>query len=134
MTIGNIPVGEEQLIDGTFVNGITQGHNLVFKNGIAAAGTTQAGATQLPDRVAVMMIDTAGASTDGVALPPALAGSGHFLFLYNNTSQNCVVYPTVANNAVTGIQDTINSSTSFALNAHVAGIFFCGENGIWAAK
>ena len=70
------------------------------------------------------------ASTDGVALPPALAGSGHFLFLYNNTSQNCVVYPTVANNAVTGIQDTINSSTSFALNAHVAGIFFCGENGI----
>ena len=86
MAIGNIPVGQQQLIDGDFVNGITQGHNSVFQNGVSAAGTSsQAGATQLADRIAMFEVDTVGANS-GVALPAALSGVS--IFVANNTATN----------------------------------------------
>lgn len=128
MAIGNIPVGEEQLIDGRFVNGITQGHNLISQSGITAAGTNQATATQLSDRIAILEVDTSSAST-GVALPPALNDMA--ISLYNNTANNITVYPSIANNPTTSAQDTINNTTSYTLNAHVGIGFTCAKNGNW---
>ena len=52
------------------------------------------------------------------ALPFAFPGS--MLMLYNNTANNCTIYPgVIANNSVTaGAQDTINNTTSLSLNSH----------------
>ena len=38
------------------------------------------------------------------------------LMLYNNTANNCTIYPSIANNSVTAAQDTINNTTSLSLN------------------
>lgn len=128
MPIGNIPVGEEQLIDGRFVNGITQGHNLVSQSGITAIGTNQASSFQLPDLIAILEVDTSSAST-GVALPPALNDMA--ITLINNTANNITVFPSISNNPKTSAQDTINNTTSFTLNSHTAQGFTCGKNGVW---
>lgn len=127
MTIGTIPVGEEQLVDGRFVNGITQGHNLVSQSGLTAIGNNQATSLQLPDRVATLEVDTSSAST-GVALPLALNDMA--ITVINNTANNITVYPAIANNSL-GAQDTINNTTSYTLNAHTAQGFTCGKTGVW---
>lgn len=129
MALGQIPVGENQLIDGAFVNGITQGHNMVSQTGVSAAGTNHAGATQLADLIAFFEIDTSSAS-QGVALPPALSGMS--LFVGNNTSNNVTVFPSINNNPVTSTQDTFNAAaTSFTLNANTGTQFTCAKTGIW---
>ena len=129
MAIGNIPVGQHQLIDGDFVNGITQGHNMVSQTGISAAGTNHATSTQLADRIAFLEIDTSSAS-QGVSLPAAI--SGVQIFVGNNTSNNVTVFPSIANNPVTGTQDTFNAAaTSFPLNANTGQGFTCIKTGIW---
>ncbi len=129
MPIGNIPVGQQQMVDGDFVNGITYGHNLVFQNGITAAGTTQATSFQMADRIAILEVDTSSAST-GVAMPSALQGVS--IFVINNTANNITVYPSIANNPVTAAQDTFNAAaSSFTLNAHTGSGFTCGKSGLW---
>jgi hypothetical protein len=127
MAIGNIPVGDEQLIDGNFINGMTQGHNNVSQSGIAAAGTNQATATQLPDRISILEVDISSAS-QGVALPHAL--NDMVITLINNTANSLTVFPAIANNSL-GVQDLINNTTSVALAAHTALGFTCGKTGLW---
>lgn len=115
--------------DGNWLNGLAGGHNLTFKNGITAIGTNQVTAQQLPDRVAVLEIDTSASGT-GVALPPALQGMN--IFVINNTANSVVGYPSIANNPVTGTQDTFNAAaTSFSLTAHAGFGFTCGKDGLW---
>lgn len=131
MPLGNVPVGEEQLIDGRFVNGITQGHNLTYQSGVSAAGTSsQAAATQLSDLISVIEVDTVAANS-GVALPPALQGMR--ISVYNNSAASLLVYPAIANNPVTAAQDTINNATSVTLAAHVGATYACAKNGVWFA-
>ena len=128
MPIGQTPVGQQQLIDGDFVNGITQGHNMVAQNGLTAIGTNQATSLQLADRIAMFSVDTSSAST-GVALPAALAGVS--IFVANNTANNISAFPSIANNPVTSAQDTINNTTSATINAHTGTAFTCAKNGTW---
>lgn len=129
MTIGRIPTGDQQLIDGRFVNGITQGQNNVYQNGITAIGSSQATSVQLANLVAFLEIDTSSAST-GAAMPQALAGVT--VTVINNTGNNITLYPAILNNPVTSAQDTFNNAaTSYTLNAHTAQGFTCGKNGLW---
>lgn len=129
MAIGFIPQPSFNLIDGDWLNGLAGGHNMISQSGVSAAGTTHATATQLADRIAFLEIDTSSAS-QGVALPSALAGVQ--IFVGNNTSNNVTVFPSIANNPVTGTQDTFNAAqTSFTLNANTGQGFTCVKNGIW---
>ena len=130
---GTPPTQGPQLVDGTWLNGLAGGLNSTYQYGITAAGTTQATATQLPSGMKLMEVDTAASST-GVNLPPCLQGTE--FGLYNNGAQTLAVYPAVANNPVTAAQDTINNGTSLSggINTHVAQIFFCAKNGVWASK
>lgn len=129
MPIGFPPAPSFNLIDGDWLNGLAGGHNLAFANGLIAVGTNQATALQLPDRVAILEIDTAAGGT-GVALPAALAGVN--IFVINNTANTVVAYPSIANNPVTNAQDTFNNAaTSFNLTAHAGFGITCGKNGLW---
>jgi hypothetical protein len=128
MAVGLAPTNGPQLIDGTFVNGITQGSNQVYQSGLVAAGSAQATALQLGNLIAVYEVDTTAAST-GVALPAALAGSE--ISIYNNGANTLTVYPQIANNATTGSQDTINNASSVTLATHVGATYKCAKNGVW---
>lgn len=123
--------GSFATIDQTWLNGLAGGVNSAFQNGISAAGSTQAGATQLPSSVKLMSIDTVGSST-GVALPFCFAGTE--FGVYNNGANTLTVYPNVANNPITAAQDTIDNTTSVSVSSHTAELFFCAKNGVWAAK
>lgn len=127
--IGFVPTTGFQPVDNDWLNGLAGGHNLLFKNGLTAVGTNQATSLQMPDRLAVLQIDTSTAGT-GVALPPALAGVS--IAVINNTANNIVIYPSIANNPATATQDTFNANaTSFTLNANSSTGFTCGKNGRW---
>lgn len=131
-TQGILPTPGFRLIDGLYVLGLSAGVNNTFQSGIAAAGTTQATATQIAAGFTLLEVDTVGASS-GVALPQCNAGT-IVQSLYNNTSTTLTVYPQIANNSVTVAQDTINNTTSYSINAHTGIAFACAKNGIWAAS
>jgi len=135
MTVGTPPLAgmEQGLVDATWLLGIAAGQNETFQSGITAAGTTQAGATQLPSGIALIEIDTAPANA-GVALPFAIAGTE--IGVFNATSSTTLkYYPNVANNPLTGAQDTINGATSVTTpGAQSVTWFSCAKNGIWGAK
>lgn len=129
MPIGIAPTTGFQPVDNDWLNGWAGGHNLAFQNGITAVGTNQATALQLPDRVAILEIDTSSGGT-GVALPAALQGVN--IFIINNTANTVVAYPSIANNPVTNAQDTFNNAAvSFNLTAHAGFGITCGKNGLW---
>lgn len=119
--------------DGTWLNGLAAGENCTYQSGVAAAGSTQAGSTQLQPGYALVEVDTVASST-GVALPPAIQGTE--ISIYNNGANTLTVYPSIANNGATGAQDTINngSSLSGGIATHASALFFCAKNGAWAAK
>lgn len=127
-TVGTPPTQGPQLIDGTWANGVVNGYNYSFQSGISAAGTTQATATVLPAGVFLIEVDTVGGST-GVSLPPCLAGT--LLRIFNATSTTLTVYPAVANNPITGIQDTIANTTSGTILTQAQAAFSCPSNGKW---
>lgn len=125
--------GGFRLMDSAYVLGIAQGVNNTFTSGITAAGTTQATSTQLASNFSLIEIDTAAAST-GVALPPCIAGT--VVQIYNNGAQTLTIYPSIANNQITGAQDTINNGTSLSggLATHTQISFACAKNGVWGAS
>ena len=134
--VGNPPTPSNGpgLVDGTWLNGLAGGQNQSYQSGLAAAGTTQAGATQLPAGIALLEVDTVGASS-GVALPPCFAGTE--ISVYNSTATTLTYYPSVANNPLTAAQDTINGGSSKAVTSASGGtvtVFSCAKNGAWAAK
>lgn len=133
MTVGIPPGTGPQLIDGIWAQGVAAGLNSTYISGITAAGSTQSGAFQLSPGFALVEIDTAS-SAQGVALPEAVAGME--ITIFNNTAQtNLVVYPAIANNQLTGAQDTINNASSFTMgSARTPYLFSCAKNGVWSAK
>lgn len=131
MPIGIVPTTGFQPVDSDWLNGLAGGHNLAYQSGISAAGTSsQATATQLADRVSVIEVDTT-ASNSGVALPAALQGMR--ISIYNNGAQTLTVYPSIANNPVTGAQDTINNIATASLTSKVGATYACAKNGVWFA-
>lgn len=133
MTVGIPPGSGPQEVDGVWLNGLAAGLNATYQSGITAAGTTQGTATQLAGGFTLMELDTVPGSS-GVALPAAFAGTE--ISIYNNTATTAAVYPLIANNPITGTQDTINNGTNFSggISGHAGAFFFCAKNGVWAAK
>lgn len=130
MAQGFAPQNGFELPEGRWLNGLAAGVNYTYGSGFSAAGTTQSGATQLPSLLRLIEVDTVGASS-GVALPPAVAGSE--VSVYNSTSTTLTVYPSIANNPKTGVQDTINTTaSSITVGAHGHGFYFCPKTGNWA--
>lgn len=131
--IGQVPVPGFQTIDGGWLLGLSGGTNLTYQFGITAAGTTQATATQLNAGIALVEVDTAAAST-GVALPACVAGT--VVQVYNNGLQTLTIYPQIANNPLTGAQDTINNGATLSggLATHTQISFACAKNGVWGAS
>jgi hypothetical protein len=121
------------LIDGTWLLGLAGQQNELYQSGISAAGTTQATATSLPAGIGLIEIDTVGASS-GVRLPSCIAGTE--IQAFNSTSTTLAYYPSLANNPVTGVQDTINGTTIFnpTISSPTVTAFMCAKNGIWGAK
>lgn len=127
--IGIVPHSGFQAVDGDWLNGFAGGHNYIFQNGLTAVGTNQATSLQMADRISVLEIDTSSSGT-GAAMPAAIAGVN--ITIVNNTANNLVIYPSIANNPTTAAQDTFNNAaTSYTLNAHTAQGFTCGKNGLW---
>jgi hypothetical protein len=127
-----LPGSGPALQDGVWLNGIAGGQNRSYQYGIAGAGTSsQATATQLVGGVAMYQVDTVAANS-GVALPSAIAGTE--VSIYNASGTTVNVYPSIANNGVTGIQDTINAGTSTTIATHVVKTFRCAKTGIWSAQ
>lgn len=131
MTIGNAPGAGFQVVDGVWLAAVAAGQNATFINGLVATGSNQAGSLQLLPGNTLIEVDTTASGT-GVALPPAVQGTE--LSIYNNGANTLTVYPAIANNALTGSQDTINNGTSTTAATHTSLYFFCAKNGIWAAK
>ncbi len=131
--VGTPPIAGPALQDGVWLNGLAGGQNYFYQSNVVALGTNQATSTQLSNGIRLFEIATSSAST-GVALPPCVAGTA--VSIYNNSGQTMVIYPAIANNALTAAQDTINSGTTFSGNLanHVAFFAFCPKNGDWAAK
>ena len=128
-----IPSNGPGLVDGTWLNGLAGGQNETYQYGIAATGSTQSGAAQLPAGIALMEVDTATNSTaTGIALP--FCYQGMEFSVYDNTSVNLTAYPNVTNNPITSAQDTINNGTTFPMTAHTPYFFSCAKNGVWSAK
>lgn len=132
--VGTPPIAGPALQDGVWLNGLAGGLNESYQAGIAAAGTTQATATVIPSGIALVEIDTVPASS-GAALPSAIAGTE--IQIFNSTATTVKFYPSVANNPITGIQDTINGATSLTVTGVGGGTvsaLMCAKNGVWAAK
>lgn len=129
-TVGNPPVNGYQLPDGTWLLGVAADQNNSYQSGIAAAGSGQSTAVQVPSGIALVEIDS---GTGGYALPSALAGTE--VIVYNNSGATLTAYPNVKNNPITGSQDTINGSTSLgSLATGTSSVFGCAKNGVWFAK
>jgi hypothetical protein len=119
--------------DATWLNGVANGQNASYIYGLTATGSNQAGSLQLVPGNTLIEIDTVASST-GVALPPAVAGTE--ISIYNNGANTLAVYPSIANNGLTGAQDTINNGTSFSggVATHTQIYCFSAKNGVWACK
>jgi hypothetical protein len=132
LAVGNPPLqnGGFATIDQTWLNGLAGGQNNNSLSGVAAAGSNQATATPLSAGNALVEIDS---GTGGFNLPPCFAGTE--LWVLNNSGATLTAYPAVANNPVTGAQDTINGSTSKGSLSTVTPYFFaCAKNGVWISK
>ena len=120
-------------IDGAWLRGLRDGENFSYQYGITAVGTNQATAVQLPANKYLQEVDTSGSGgATGVALPTCVMGVQ--LILNDNTAYTIDVYPAVANNPVTGAQDTINNGTSTTITTYAAKMFSCAKAGVWSAK
>lgn len=101
--------------------------------GIAAAGTTQATATQLTS--VSNQIDT-GTSNQGVALPSSKGLRStpyNMCYVYNNTGATIIVY---AFNPASGTADTINGvagATGVSMPNNTFGQFVSAKPGVWFA-
>lgn len=130
---GTPPQGSFALQDGVWLNGVANGVNFSFVNGLTAAGTNRATALQLSGTVMLQEVDTTASST-GVALPQCLASS--LIFLGNTGANTLSVYGNATVNPVTAANDTINGtagSTAYTLSSNTNAIFWCSKNGQWLA-
>jgi hypothetical protein len=99
--------------------------------GIAAAGTTQATATQLTS--VLNEVDTTAAST-GVNLPSSKglrSTNYNFAVIFNNGASNLTVY------AAQGTSDTINGvagATGISISPGSSNVFYSAKPGVWVSS
>lgn len=130
LATGPLQNGSYATIDQGWLYDLSGGRNRTYQSGVAAAGSGQSTATQLSGAVALVMIES---GTGGFNLPTCKAGTT--LWVYNKSGATLTAYPTVANNPVTGAQDTINGATSKSSLTDATPYFFgCAKDGAWFAK
>jgi hypothetical protein len=130
MAAGPLQSGSYATIDQGWLYDLSGGRNRTYQSGVAAAGSGQSTATQLSGGVALIMIES---GTGGFNLPTCKAGTG--LWVYNKSGATLTAYPTVANNPVTGAQDTINGGLSVGSFLTATATFYgCPKDGAWFAK
>ena len=117
------------LVDGTWLNGLAGGMNMLYQNGLTAAGTNQATAFPIQSGIALVEFSTVASGT-GANLPTALPGQ--CVIVFNHGANTLTVYPAVRNNPVTGGQDTIAGATSATITTAVGSARYCaGVAGKW---
>jgi hypothetical protein len=134
--VGNRPSKGYAAIDGTWVVGLAEGQNYTYQYNITATGSTaQVGAAQIPAGKYMVEVDTTP-SGGSVTIPTCVPGTQ--FILYNNGAQTLNVYPSLANNPATGVQDTINNQTSLGngtgLATHTQTAFACIKAGVWSSS
>ena len=132
--VGNAPPASgPTLPDAAWLQGLAAGQNSTYIYGLTSVGTTQATALQLTPGYYSYEIDTSGSGgASGVALPACVQGVETNIL--NNTAYTFTVYPSIANNGLTGAQDTINNTTSTTITTYSYKDFICGKNGVWIGK
>jgi hypothetical protein len=129
MIVGIQPVagGGPALVDQTWLNGVANGQNQSFVNGLVAhAGGTKAAALQIPAGVAIAIFATVATTGDSALLPQAK--QRNTLKVYNAGAQTIDLYGRGT--------DTVNqvaTATAYTLTAGQAAEFFCGVDGNWSA-
>jgi hypothetical protein len=110
--VGTPPEPGFRLPDGTWLNGLAASVNSTSTI-VAAAGSNQAGATQLAPGYALVEVDS---GSGGIALPPAIAGTT--ILINNNLTTTLTIYPSIVNNPQTDAQDTINGTANVTAATH----------------
>jgi hypothetical protein len=134
-TVGNppTPATGPGLVDGTWLNGIAGGNNVLSVFGITVTGSTSATALQLTPGFRLYQVDTAPTSNGAVNLP--LCSAGADVTVINNASNTIFVFPSLLVNTLTATQDTLDgvNSAGGAINITVtsAAEFYCARNGKW---
>ena len=134
-TIGQppLPATGPGLVDGTWLNGLAGGANVLGVFGVTSTGVTSATASQLSQGFRLYQVDTAPTSNGGVNLP--LCAAGLDVTVINNSSNTLLVWPSLLVNSLTSTQDTLDgvNSAGGAINILVtsAAEFYCAKNGKW---
>lgn len=129
MTTGTQPPvnSRQQLVDGLWLNGLANGQNRSYVNGITAhAGGTKAAALQLPAAVSLIQVATVASSGDSVLLPQALAGTE---FRLANSGANTLY----AYGRGTDTVNDVATATEYQLATETSALFFCAIDGQWKA-
>lgn len=127
--VGTAPAknARQALQDGLWLNGLANGQNRSYVNGITAhSGGTKAAAFQLPAAVSLIEVDTVAADNDSVLAPQAAKGATFLIF--NAGAHTLNIYGRGTN--------TINgaaTATAYSLTTGQTAIFFCAKDGSWAA-
>jgi len=134
--VGNQPLSGFRLIDGDFVNGLANGQNDGFSNGVIAhAGGGQAACTQLAS-VALISVDTVASGGDSVCLPIASAGTR--MWVSNNTATSMNVFasatPNPGNAAALDKIGTNSNVTATAVGGNSGTWFISAKTGQWYTK
>lgn len=142
MTTGRAPQSGQGvgMPDFMWLNGLAGGDNHYCQNATALSGGGQDGATQIgvPNAQGIQAfmvnINVVAVANDSCMLPQAIKGKA--LLVYNSTANSADIYASPNTNKATGSTDTINAAANanaYALASHKAALFFCPEDGIWAA-
>ena len=128
-----LPATGPGLVDGTWLNGLAGGANVLGIFGITVTGATSATAFQLSPGFRLYQVDTAPTSNGAVNLP--LCSPGEDVTVINNSSNTIFVFPSLLVNSLTSTQDTLDgvNSAGGAINVLTtsAAEFYCAKNGKW---
>lgn len=133
--IGIKPEKGQRLIDGEGLQGVSDGQNFGYANGLTArSGGGQANATPLPIK-RLIGIATVAVADDSVALP--ISDAGMILSVINTSANELAVYASpLANRNNGGATDKINGAANNVLYAIAPGAvatFHCAKAGSWYA-
>lgn len=125
--IGNAPNNGFGMPDGLWLNGLANGTNRSFANGIVAhAGGGKDDAFQIPASKSMVSIDTVATAGDSLLLPQAVAGT--WLMVRNAGVESANLYGKDTNQ-INGAA----TANAYALASNVSALFFCAVDGQWSA-
>ena len=115
------------LQDGQWLNGLANGQNRSFTNGLTAhAGGGKASAYQIPAAVAIIGFATVATTGDSALLPQAKTGT---VVMVRNAGANSMNLYAKGTDKINGVA----SATAYALAADTSALFFCALDAAWSA-